>query len=361
MHCSIMSALRNVRNICRAFSPWEHRLKGKKWEISPYLKQGPCYGWSVIPEGPLEKCASRKSFISDLSVKKRIDFNFISMFNEEETPDFKKVYSLTTPNRNILLYKGVSPPDNWDILGKGGYGVVIRASYKGQDVAVKVVQLFFEKQGVSLRGHGKQSLQREHNALQLNHPHVLPVLLVEQGPKFMEQICLGVEYCHQNGIVHLDLKPINILLDCYGSCKITDFGNSAMMNAFGKFGTSLGTVIYSAPELFESKTPKLTTKCDIYSLGIMMWQLLSKTIPYGAIKDINTIIYQVVKHNLRPESLKLPRVASVDFRNWIIDYHVLFRKCWVKNPEHRPNINQVLVEIKKLQQFETKNGFNFFF
>ena len=99
--------------------------------------------------------------------------------------------------------------------------------------------------------------------------------------KLIHQVTLGMQYAHLNGVVHRDLKPANILLDSKGNAKITDFGLSksdTFKMDLTKTGETVGTAYYMAPEQFRGEAP--TKYMDIYSLGILAYELVSGLKPF---------------------------------------------------------------------------------
>ena len=97
------------------------------------------------------------------------------------------------------------------------------------------------------------------------------------------QVTRALVHCHQMKVLHLDVKPANVLVTKKGICKLGDFGCSV---STAKHGTPVGakaflvgTPGYQAPELLLGKSP--TAACDVYSLGILLWQLDSREVPYA--------------------------------------------------------------------------------
>lgn len=123
--------------------------------------------------------------------------------------------------------------------------------------------------------------------------------------KFARQISAGLAYAHAKKIVHLDLKPLNILVtQSTDECKIADFGCCKDLTEIAAASpgtptkTSLtGTYSYRAPELLRGEPA--TEKADIYSLGICLWQMVTRQRPYGN-ENHQVIIFKVVAYNLRP-------------------------------------------------------------
>lgn len=129
--------------------------------------------------------------------------------------------------------------------------------------------------------------------------------------RIVKDVLSALEYCHQQGIYHLDVKPQNILVDfseCKSPnhnyiCKLCDFGCSAKIEELllNKPKQCRGTIRYMAPEIL--KNYYITASADIYSLGITMWQLKTSQYPYKHIHSNDVVIYGVVKNDIRPDTM----------------------------------------------------------
>jgi len=224
-------------------------------------------------------------------------------------------------------------------LGSGGFAEVYEGVYRGKTVAVKRMKTSTKNPTAT-----REAFQAEAHALDLNHPHVIRVLAAEPDMivmefipeastlqalmeddlsypwrKFAHQLVQAVSYLHANNILHLDLKPANILVNPQYHCKIIDFGCS-QPRAQPNHSACQGTIAYRAPELFKGELP--TTKADIYSLAITLWALKHQQIPYRGQQN-DMLIYQVVAFNRRP---------SPDLE---------FQTLWHTDPLQRPEAEQL--------------------
>lgn len=157
---------------------------------------------------------------------------------------------------------------------------------------------------------------------------------------FLMQIVKGLNHCHEHLIGHLDLKPANVLVTSTGQCKLADFGCSRIFKdaeEMVKSDQCPGTPGYQAPEILKEKTVNL--KSDVYSLGILMWQLVAKeSQPYPG-WHAHTIIYQVAALDARPVKKPLEQFTK---------YQSLYFTCWSSAIASRPSCRQVLRSLTKL-------------
>ena len=116
----------------------------------------------------------------------------------------------------------------------------------------------------------------------------------------------GLSYCHRFNICHRDLKPENILMDRYGNIKIVDFGMAALQPANKWLTTSCGSPHYASPEVIQAKSYR-GDRADIWSSGIILYAMLTGTLPFDSQNDNHTDVIQLVltgKYTL-PEDLSI--------------------------------------------------------
>ncbi|RKZ18036.1 hypothetical protein DRQ53_01880 [bacterium] len=203
-----------------------------------------------------------------------------------------------------------------DILGTGGMGVVYRARQSGaleREVALKLIRPGFDSARVIAR------FESERRAVaRMEHPGIAQVFdagttedglpwfameLVDGDPvhqwcdehdldidarlRIFEDVCRGVQHAHQKGIIHRDLKLSNILVtsrDGRAVPKIIDFGISKALGESDQMmtmdGQLIGTPEYMSPERLEGREDDVDIRSDVYSLGVLLYHLLSGTLPF---------------------------------------------------------------------------------
>ncbi len=127
----------------------------------------------------------------------------------------------------------------------------------------------------------------------------------------MAKICDAVQYAHLRGIIHRDIKPGNILIDRDGEPKVLDFGVAKVLGAQDGMdmtltGEFVGTFAYAAPEQVSGSSDDIDTRCDIYALGVVTYEMLTGRFPY----DIAGPVSQTIKHINETSPVPPSRVAS---------------------------------------------------
>lgn len=224
-----------------------------------------------------------------------------------------------------------------------------------------------------------ERLQREIRALaELSHDHILPALdyglydswyylvmpyiehgtlreRLAQGPltakeagKILEQLASALQFAHEHGFIHRDVKPSNILLRDGEHVYLTDFGlvkHIGEESHITQVGCMLGTPTYMAPELVEHAA---TTRSDIYALGIVLYQMLTGHVPFKSETPMG-VYWKHLSEQPQPPSARSPTISPA------IDAVVLH--ALEKNPLHRfatvrefaQTYRQALVEINLLR------------
>ena len=160
-----------------------------------------------------------------------------------------------------------------------------------------------------------------------------PSLVLE----WAKQIATGMDYLHDKGIIHRDLKSPNVLVaQDQRTLKISDFGTSMEMPLKSTKMSFKGTCAWMAPELLRGE--KCGQKVDVYSFGVCLWELLTSEVPYHGV-DVGAIIWGVGSGRL---SLPVPESTPDGFT-------LLLRQCWNKEAKHRPAFRQILMHLSILQ------------
>lgn len=249
--------------------------------------------------------------------------------------------------------------DDWEIpfetisdlqwLGSGAQGAVFSGKLKNEIVAVKKVREQKETDIKHLR--------------KLNHPNIVQFkgvctqapcycIIMEfcpYGPLYnllkdgeeippqrlvawSKQIAAGMQYLHSNKIIHRDLKSPNVLIGRHEVVKISDFGTSRQWNEISTKMSFAGTVAWMAPEIIRNEP--CSEKVDIWSYGVVLWELLTCEIPYKDV-DSSAIIWGVGSNSLH---LPIPSSCPDGFR-------LLVKQCWSAKPRNRPSFKHIIMHL----------------
>ena len=171
-------------------------------------------------------------------------------------------------------------------------------------------------------------------------------LPVDESLHIIQQSAEALHYVWTEcGLVHRDIKPDNIMMTQEGVVKITDFGMSIHASDWEKDSQIAGSPSYMSPELFNGSKPD--TRCDIYSLGVTLYQMLSGRLPFES-QTIQTVAYQHLEEEAEPLNKWNPEVPPSVVK--------LVRRMMAKKPEDRfQNMEELLSEIWKIRQETAPN------
>ncbi|KAJ7113410.1 kinase-like domain-containing protein, partial [Mycena epipterygia] len=250
-------------------------------------------------------------------------------------------------------------------VAAGGFGDIWKGSFRGQEVSVKVMRLFEDSDVAAvLKEFGREALIWR----QLLHPSLLPFFglfylgkrlclvspWMENGNilKFLSKelhkierlslildVALGMEYLHENHIVHGDLKALNILVTPSRRACIADFGLASIADAMTmRFTHSTvssrgGTGRYLAPELFRGD--KAHFGSDVYAFACVCYEILTGRVPFHEFPNDMTVMFHVLdgKRPSQPSSC-----SGTPALNSLWD---LLQDCWREKPDTRPTAVQI--------------------
>jgi eukaryotic-like serine/threonine-protein kinase len=268
---------------------------------------------------------------------------------------------------------GMSGYDMHDEIHRGGQGVVYRAVQPRTNRAVAIKVLLSGRRAT--RRQRERFEQEVRIAAALRHPNIVTVyesgsladgrygLVMEylegvpldqwsrsldRGPSresrraalrtrlgVMAKVCDAVMYAHQRSIVHRDLKPANILIDAQGEPRILDFGIARHLgpqehDRLTHTGEFAGTLAYASPEQISGDPSAVDTRSDLYSLGVIMYELVSGKMPYPVKGPMSQIVRNIERAEPAPLTGRNPGGPCTD-----TDASTIILKAMAKDPARR--------------------------
>ncbi len=272
----------------------------------------------------------------------------------------------SAPAQDLADQRSIGPFTVVRVLGAGGMGKVYlaRDTKLNRTVALKVMS-------ADLAGEPdmkKRFLREAQTAAKLDHPHIVKVFEVgeaanPQGPgqpyiameyvegtdlakllypqgsslplrealEYVRQAAEALGYAHKQGLVHRDVKPANILVTVAGQAKLTDFGLARGVGGdasrLTKTGQVMGTPHYMSPEQWEAQPEKIQAPADQYSVGAMLYEVLTGDPPFADTRDMRVLAAKALGQDPPAPRTKNPKVHP--------DLETIALKALEKEPEKR--------------------------
>lgn len=308
-------------------------------------------------------------FMPDATGEYQADNEATRRFLPGQSTDFRKIVDGLTIRINAS-HAGETQPEVTDEvetesnfgeyrleheIARGGMGVVFRATQTtlNRPVALKMILAGQLASDVEVRRFYTEA----EAAAKLDHPNIVPIYDIGQQNEthyfsmkliegsdlskklpeirndlklaisMLEKVCRGVDHAHQRAVLHRDLKPANILIDQDGEPYITDLGLARSVGKesnITRTGAIVGTPSYMSPEQAAGEA-ELTTASDVYSLGAILYEILTGAPPFRGKTPMDTLMQVINSDPIKPSA------SSATDRN----LELIALKCLAKNPGER--------------------------
>ncbi|TYH78159.1 hypothetical protein ES332_D04G206100v1 [Gossypium tomentosum] len=322
----------------------------------------------VVDGWPYEE-TERLKFALEKEILKIEKQSWLKQHSFSPTRDYGEVGSSDDQNYVAIPNDGI---DVWEIdprqlkfetkVASGSYGDLYKGTYCSQEVAIKVLKP--ERINTDLQKEFAQEVfimrkVRHKNVVQfigactkppnlyivtefMSGGSVYDYLHKQKGvfklPSLLKvaiDVSKGMNYLHQNNIIHRDLKAPNLLMDENEVVKVADFGVARVKAQSGVMTAETGTYRWMAPEVIEHKP--YDHKADVFSFGIVLWELLTGKLPYACLTPLQAAV-GVVQKGLRPTIPKNtnPKLAE------------LLERCWQLDPTLRPDFSEIIDILRQI-------------
>ncbi|CAK9256287.1 unnamed protein product [Sphagnum jensenii] len=362
------------------FKSWEENLANIETEFEKVPTQQSLADEKVTPDAKSEKIEVKdQQFLVD-ALNENQNHGPVNLLQEELK---KESYFCNTASdaEAEAISRGLQTIKDADLeemreLGSGTFGTVYHGKWRGTDVAIKRIRASCFAGQPSEQERLTADFWKEASILsQLHHPNVVAFYgVVRDGPggtlatvtEYMvngslKQVlqkrdrtidrrkrlliatdaAFGMEYLHSKNIVHFDLKCENLLVNMRDPhrpiCKVGDLGLSKVKHQTMVSGGVRGTLPWMAPELLNGTSTMVTEKVDVFSFGIVMWELLTGEEPYANL-HYGAIIGGIVNNTLRPE---VPTWCDPTWK-------LLMERCWASEPVERPGFSEIASDLRTM-------------
>ena len=322
-------------------------------------------GWVRDPMSPERALAGAKliakAFCSDSQAFGISKADISRIVTHKDTGCLPSLLNFVTSGQ-IKLYVEIPPEDliYGDEIGTGTAGSVVRATWNGRPVAVKkfrgveLGEFLKELSIMSIVQHpnlvqcfggcsrNKDTMYIVQELMDCNISDVLRVkpIVLDLGIRIRiaVEVAKGVSFLHTHcNLIHRDLKSLNLLAtvsETSFAVKVCDFGVSRVVDRRKTMTGNVGTVSWIAPEVFEQR--KYSEKADVYSFGIVLWELLTRRVPFADIHSFS-IPVAVIKGD-RPS---IPKDCPSALKK-------LIRECWQPKASKRPPFSKIIEILQKI-------------